>query len=165
MIDRVLLTAFMLTATWAVMSPSLLRATIGLAVTSAILTVMMFKLASPLAAVFELSVCTGLITAVFISAISLMKPLTHKETVRVARERIKRYWYLPVTMAIVGGILMLLDISLAFKAPSGTPAAGIDVRSVLWNFRQLDLFGQIIVLLAGVFGVVILFKVKDEAKK
>ena len=38
------------------------------------------------------------------------------------------------------------------------PAGDGDVRTVLWNFRQLDLFGQILILLAGVFGVLIFFK-------
>jgi hypothetical protein len=32
------------------------------------------------------------------------------------------------------------------------------VRTVLWTLRQLDLFGQILVLLAGVFGVLVLFR-------
>lgn len=155
-LDRILLILMMLTAVWAVMTASLLRATIGLAVTSAILTILMFKLNSPLAAVFELSVCTGLITAVFISAISLMKPLTYKETVTRARERIKRYWYLPLIMLAAGIGLLFLKIPADFSLPS--QAASTDVRMVLWNSRQLDMFGQIIILLAGVFGIVILFK-------
>jgi ethanolamine transporter EutH len=35
---------------------------------------------------------------------------------------------------------------------------GEGVREVLWNQRHLDLLGQIAVLLAGAFGVVVLFK-------
>jgi len=33
-----------------------------------------------------------------------------------------------------------------------------DVRIILWNLRQLDLLGQIVILLAGAFGVAVLFK-------
>ena len=33
-----------------------------------------------------------------------------------------------------------------------------DVRHVIWNFRQLDLLGQMLLLLSGVFGSVILIK-------
>ena len=33
-----------------------------------------------------------------------------------------------------------------------------DMRALLWGPRALDLLGQILVLLAGVWGVVILFK-------
>lgn len=40
--------------------------------------------------------------------------------------------------------------------------ADTDVRSVLWNKRSIDLFGQIAALLAAAVGVVVLFK---ERKK
>ena len=42
------------------------------------------------------------------------------------------------------------------------PDGGGDVRTVLWNVRQLDLFGQILILLAGVFGVLVLFKREEK---
>jgi len=44
------------------------------------------------------------------------------------------------------------------------PAKAIenDVRHLLWHSRQIDLFGQIVVLLAGVFGIVLLFKETKE---
>ena len=81
-------------AVWTVMGRSLLKATIGLAVTSALISIIIFRLNSPLAAVFELSVCTGLITAVFVSTISMTKPLTHKEILQASKDRFKRYGYL-----------------------------------------------------------------------
>jgi hypothetical protein len=31
------------------------------------------------------------------------------------------------------------------------------MRQVLWNMRQLDMFGQIILIVAGALGVVVLF--------
>jgi hypothetical protein len=37
-----------------------------------------------------------------------------------------------------------------------------DVRVILWNERLLDVLGQVVIMLAGVFGVVVLFK---ERKK
>ena len=42
-------------------------------------TLILFLLKSPLAAVFELSVCAGLITVIFISVISLTNPLSQDE--------------------------------------------------------------------------------------
>lgn len=158
--DIILLTAMVVAALWTVMTRSLLKSTIGLALTSAVITIIMFRLDSPLAAVFELSVCTGLITAVFVSTISLVKPLTHKEIVKLSKDRVKRFWYLPVIMIVVGAALIYLKLPVDFKMP--VKAAESDVRSVLWNSRQLDIFGQIVVLLAGVFGIVLLFK---ETKK
>ena len=159
-VDVIVLTAMVVAASWTVMTRSLLKSTIGLAFTSAIITIIMFRLDSPLAAVFELSVCTGLITAVFVSTISLVRPLTHKEIVKLSKDRIKRFWYLPAIMIVVGAALIYLKLPVDFKMPAG--AAQGDVRNVLWNSRQLDIFGQIVVLLAGVFGIVLLFK---ETKK
>lgn len=158
--DIILLTAMVVASSWTVMTRSLLKSTIGLAATSAIITILMFRLDSPFAAVFELSVCTGLITAVFVSTISLVKPLTHKEIVKLSKDRIKRFWYLPVIMVVAGIMLMFLNIPADFKMPA--KAVESDVRNVLWNSRQVDIFGQIVVLLAGVFGIVLLFK---ETKK
>jgi len=159
-IDIILLALMVIASMWTVMTRSLLKSTIGLAFTSAIITVIMFRLNSPLAAVFELSVCTGLITAVFVSTISLVKPLTHKEIVQLSKDRIKRFWYLPVIMVAAGAILVFLSIPADIKMPA--KAIETDVRNVLWNLRQIDIFGQIVVLLAGVFGIVLLFK---EIKK
>jgi len=159
-IDSMLLTAMVVAAIWTVMTRSLLKSAIGLALTSAVITIIMFRLNSPFAAVFELSVCTGLITAVFISTISLVKPLTHKQIVQLSKDRIKRFWYLPATVIVVGIVFIYLKIQMPLSLFAGQ-AEG-NARDVLWNSRQLDLFGQIAVLLAGVFGVVILFK---ETKK
>lgn len=156
MADNILLITVVFASLWTVMTRSLLKAALGLAVTSAVIAAMLFRLDSPLAGVFELSVCAGLITAVFISAISLMKPLTHKETIELSKKRIKRYWYLPVIMMIAGFVFLRSKVPVPFEAlPEAAP---LDVRSVLWNLRPLDLLGQIVIVLAGVFGTVILFR-------
>ncbi|MFA6142805.1 MAG: hydrogenase subunit MbhD domain-containing protein [Candidatus Omnitrophota bacterium] len=157
----VLLFAMTVSALWAVMARSLLKGTIGLALTSAIITILMFRLNAPLAAVFELSVCAGLITVIFVSAISLTKPLTHKEIECAARDRMKRFIYLPVIIVIAAVVLYYLRIPNYFaKAIMGDTA--IDVRTILWGIRHFDIFGQIALMIAGALGVVILFK---EANK
>ena len=156
-INIVLLFAMTISALWAVMARSLLKGTIGLALTSAIITILMFKLNAPLAAVFELSVCAGLITVIFVSAISLTKPLTHKEIICASRDRIKRFIYLPVIIVIAAVVLYYLKIPNYFeKAVMGNTA--IDVRAILWGIRHFDLFGQIALMIVGALGVVILFK-------
>jgi NADH-quinone oxidoreductase subunit J len=163
-IDFILLVFTAIAALWTVVGRSLLKATIGLAVTSTLISILMFRLNSPLAAMFELSVCTGLITAVFVSTISLTKPLTHKEILQISKDRIKRYWYLPVMLVVIGIALMLVKVKQDFViAP---PAAVLDdVRTVLWSFRRLDLLGQVIILLAGAIGIVILFGEKKNDKQ
>ncbi len=156
-IDAGLLTIMLVAVLWTVMGRSLLKATIGLAVTSAVITILMFRLNSPLAAVFELSVCTGLITVVFVSTISLTKPLTHKEIVEFSRERHKRFGYLPILMIVTSIVLTLIKIKNNIIVPPATNAV-TDVRYVMWNIRQLDMIGQIIVVIIGALGVVILFE-------
>ena len=70
-----LLMLLLLAGICTVMTFNLLKSAIGLAVTSAILSLLLFLMDAPLAGVFELSVCAGLITVVFISVISLTKTL------------------------------------------------------------------------------------------
>jgi NADH-quinone oxidoreductase subunit J len=147
-----------LAALWAVLSPRLLRAVIGLAVASVLVTVLLFRLDSPLAGVFELSVCAGLISAVFLGAITLTQPETDESIAASTKERIRRYWYLPPLLLLVG----VAVIQKALPSVAAVPVGSEDVRQVLWTSRHLDLLGQVIILVAGAFGVVVLFK---EAKK
>ncbi len=160
-IDLALLILTVLAALWTVMGRSLLKAAIGLAITSAVISVIIFRLNSPLAAVFELSVCSGLITAVFVSTISMTKPLTHKEILQLSKDKAKRYIYLPIILIVIGIALIMLKVRQDFAIVS-PGAAGEDVRSVLWNFRRLDLLGQVVILIAGAFGIVILFGEKKN---
>ena len=157
-IDVTVLALLVVAALWCVLSPRLLRAVVALAVASVMVTILLFRLDAPLAGVFELSVCAGLISAIFLGAITLTQPETDPEIAAGAKERIRRYWYLPV-------LLLLIGVFVAQKSLPSVPAVSVkaeDVRLVLWTSRHLDLLGQVIVLTAGAFGVVILFK---ESKK
>lgn len=156
-----LLIILILSALMVVFSSRLLVAVITLALTSIIITLLMFKLDSPLAAVFELSICAGLITVIFITTISFVKPQTQQELVESRKRRIKKYMYLPVVLALVGFILSIVIKPFSLKLPEIIQETS--VRNVLWNLRQVDLLGQIIVLLIGVFGILVLFK--DIQKK
>lgn len=158
-----LLLLLIVTALWSVMQDDLLRAAIALAGVSIIVTLLMFQMAAPLAAVFELSVCAGLITVVFVSVISLTRLLTREENIDASRERMTRFWYLPVLLIIVGVAMSFIVVPVI---PSITiQAIAADVRQVLWNERQLDMLGQILVILTGVFGIVVLFKDKPKVEK
>lgn len=162
-LDILLLVALVAAAVWTVLRGSLLRAVIALALTSIVLTGIIFRLGSPIAAVFELSVCAGLITVIFMSTISLTKPLSHKETLEYTSSRMKRFWLLPIIIAAVGASLALAVIPINFNTAAVQETAR-SFRNVLWEDRRFDLVGQIIIILAGVFGVVVLFRhhSKDE---
>ncbi len=155
-----LLVLLVLAALWASMTTALLRATLGLALTSALLAVVMFGLGATLAAVVELSVCAGLISVVLVSVTSLTEPRSLKEAIADRRRRLRRTWPLPLLLIAAGVALTFVHapVDIVLRLPAGDG----DVRTVLWSMRQLDLFGQILILLAGVFGVLVLFR--KEAK-
>jgi len=159
-IDLIILIFLILGALWVVMTRSLLRAAIALAFTSAVLSILMFRLSAPLAAVFELSVCTGLVSVLFISAIGLTHSSACEETVEYMTERLKKFRYLPFIIVAIGIALSFITVNLSLQLPP--PELEGDVPTIMWNLRPLDIVGQVIILLSGVFGVVILFK---EASK
>jgi len=152
----IILVLLVIAALWASMTTLLLRATIALALTSALLAVVMYSLGATLAAVLELSVCAGLISVVFVSVISLTQRKPFKEYVTRRMRRLRRFWPLPLVLIAIGFGLSFIHAPLQIVLP--LPGGDGDVRTVLWNLRQLDLFGQILILLAGVFGVLVLFK-------
>jgi NADH-quinone oxidoreductase subunit J len=159
-LDLCLVVALILAALSTVMSVRLLRSVIGLAATSVLLTIIMFRLHSPMAAVFELSVCAGLIPAIFISTIGLTGRTAPENLSGLRREKFKRYGLLPVLLIIAAVALS----QIVLPKVGQTEIVSASVRHVLWEHRQIDLIGQVVVLLAGAMGVVVLVKErKNEA--
>ena len=152
--------AFMaLCALWAVMATDILKSAIALALASVFLSVAMFLLGSPLAAVFELSVCAGLITVIFISVVSMIKPEGHDRaedmTLRKNR-RLKKYLPLPLLLIVAGILLWMVRVDMpALPVADVSP---LKLSEVMWGERRVDLAGQAIIILVGVFGIVVLFK-------
>ncbi len=143
-----------------VMARSLLRAAIALAFTSAVISILMFRLNSPIAAVFELSVCTGLVSVLFISTIGLTHPSVQEETFEHMVDRLRKFRLLPFIIVAIGIGLSLMAVKINLRLP--LPEIESDARTVMWNLRPLDIIGQVIILLSGVFGVIILFKESDK---
>jgi NADH-quinone oxidoreductase subunit J len=162
--NYLLLGLLALAGLWTVLTPTLIKSAIGLALTSALLTVLMFQMEAPLAGVFELSVCAGLITVIFVSAISLTRPNGDADELKRKDARSKAFLPLLGVAAWVGVMLWVTGYALDVKIPPMAHPGG-DVRSVLWDARRLELVGQILILFVGVFGVVILFKEKKAQKE
>ena len=152
----ILLIILIVSALMVVFSSKLLIGAISLALTSIMITILMFKLNSPIAAVFELSICAGLITVIFITTISFVKPSTDEELIESRKRRLKKYIYLPILVALAGYMVSVVIKPISLKLPEIIQET--NVRTVLWDLRQVDLLGQAIVLLIGVFGIVVLFK-------
>ena len=159
----ILLTGLVVSAAICIVIRNLLKAAIGLAVTSAILSIIMFVLNAPLAAVFELSVCSGFITIIFISAISMTRIHTKEELEVMEKERNKRFIYLPIILiALFALFIFVLWPNIYSSLPPTAAATGLSVQDILWNKKQVDLLGQIAIILAGVFGVIVFFKESDS---
>jgi NADH-quinone oxidoreductase subunit J len=161
-INLILLFGLILAALWTVMTVRLIRSIVGLALTSAILSVIMYRLNAPLAAVFELSVCSGLISVIFVTTVSFTQRISKERLLTRRKERLLRFWYLPIILIGAGLLLSRYLLTWQFTFATLEPAKELDVRNLLWNARHLDLLGQVVMLLAGALGVVVLFK---EPKK
>jgi len=136
-----------------------------MAVLSAILAIIMFALSADLAAALELSVCAGMITVVFISAISMTRTRTEEENKARVKDRRKRFAVLPVIL-IVALCAALFIFWPELNALIIEPEAAGDLASgseTLWGKRLVDLLGQVVIVLVGVFGILIFFK-EDEKK-
>ena len=150
-----LVVVLVLAAIITVLPVRLLRSAIGLAVTSVILSAIMFRLNSPLAAVFELSVCAGLIPAIFVSTIGMTARTAPEDLAALRKEKLKRVW--PLAVILLVAVVALTQVALP-QVRAIAASGSTDVRNVLWNERPMDLVGQIVVLLAGALAVVVLAK-------
>jgi len=144
-----------------VMIKNTLKAVIALACTSVILTIIMFIMGAPLAAIFELSVCAGLVTAIFASTISLTDNPTDEESAEKNKKRLSRYVFLPIIIVVIIGIMFITKPALDFTWFTNTVAEDT-LQNTIWHVRNLDIAGQIVVILAGVFGIVTLLKERSK---
>lgn len=154
---------FLVAAVWTVLTPRLIISAICLAVTSALLAMIMYAEGAHLAAVMELSVCSGLITVIFVSAISLVHPLTSGEWKEYVRRRRVRFIALPVIIMAIAAAMLAWP--LGFDAGIARTIADTDVRQVMWTQRPFDLIGQIAIILTGALGIVVLFKPNGDRKR
>lgn len=155
-----LLLGLIVCAILCIVRPNLIKAALWMAGMSALLALLMFLLDAPLAAAFELSVCAGLIPVIFISASSMTKITSREEQEEKRRERRRRFVWLPVMLIALGtALLALLWPRMAELLPAAfTQAGNATAQQILWNTRQIDLVGQVIIVLVGVYADIVFFK-------
>jgi len=159
----ILLAGLVVSAVMCVIIRDLLKAAIALAMVSAILAIIMFMSNAHLAAVFELSVCAGLVTVVFISSISMTRLRTKEDIAEQERLRRRRFELLPVLLIVILSVLLFAFWPrLSSVVPySAAPPETVTEQDLFWHTRQADLLGQLVAILAGVFGVLIFFKERE----
>lgn len=154
---NVLLGLTVLFALWAVSARALLTSALMLALVSVTASLLLFDFGAPWAGVFELSVCAGLITVLFISAVSLVKAAS-KETA----ENRTAFCVLPLVFAAFAVAAWFYVPAFFGEMASWKRIAGAEPRlgQTLWGLRQPDLLGQILMLAAGVFVIKLIFPKK-----
>ena len=141
---------------YAVASRSILHSAIGLALSSAMLSTVFYALGAELAAVFELSVCSGLVTVIFISGVSLShSPKVELQSEYRDRERNR---YLPALLIGGGAIMLILGFFIGSDALEFAADSADSVQEILWGSRQADVWGQIAAILCGGVAVKVLFR-------
>lgn len=128
----------------AIRAPRLITAALWLAAVSMQLAVMLFLLGAPDVAVIELSVGAGLVTVLFVFAISVAGELTEDLPTIVPR---------PLAASLIFFVIIFLTL---FLLPTPTPAptaAEADFATVMWEQRAVDVWLQIALIFAGVLGM------------
>lgn len=135
----------------------LLYVAVSLATISAILSLVLFKFGANIAGVFELSVCAGLITVLFIATVSLTKDSDKKRESRLPT------YFIPLFVLIFIGIdfFIMQWLARSLLAVSAPQQAGT-FQKVFWEMRGSDILGQVALILAGVFGILALFRLKEK---
>lgn len=163
-IHIVLLSLIIIFSILAVSYARVIRGAILLGVVSMLVSISLFLLSSPLAGIFELSVCSGLITVIFVSVISLTIPPDDKQRKMNAVSMVKKMTLLFLLVLVCGFCLYVLNSkNITFIPLMQNVQETIDTRDNIWNLRHVDLIGQALILLTGIFAVVVLFK-KDNNK-
>ncbi|HOJ86000.1 MAG: NADH-quinone oxidoreductase subunit J [Elusimicrobiales bacterium] len=145
----------------AVISKKLINSAIMLALLSIGVSILLFAYNAPWAAVFELSVCAGLITVLFVSAVSLVK---HDEE-NIKENRVK-YVLLPLLLIgfiisasiIVPEYFSKLQIFSTYNTQKEEP-----IGKLIWLYRGVDIIGQLTLLASSVFVIKHIFFKRKEA--
>lgn len=139
----------------------LLYVAISLAALSAVLALVLFQFGANFAGVFELSVCAGLITVLFVATVSLTKDSDREKQLRLPA------YFLPLFILIFVGldIFVVQWLARSVLTAGSTQVASGTFQTVFWEKRSSDILGQVTLILAGVFGILSLFRVKAKEKK
>lgn len=136
----------------------LLHSALGLAVASILLAVVLFLHGANIAAVFELSVCAGLITVLFVSTVSLTKDSDQRD-----ESSLPRTFIVPVA-AILLGVAWFGARFIVARLPAAAAGAPGSFAEAFWGLRATDLLGQMALILVGVLGMLAMLRTRDDGR-
>ena len=137
----------------------LLYAAASLAAASVLLSIVLFQFGANIAAAFELSVCAGLITVLFVSTVSLTMDSDQK-----TEAKLPAVFLLPM-LALFAGLAYFLVHWLAGARPApAAQAQALTFQEAFWGQRTTDILGQISLVLVGVFGLLAILRAKSTGR-
>jgi NADH:ubiquinone oxidoreductase subunit 6 (subunit J) len=145
----------------AVREKRLLIAALWLALSSALVSWLMYNLGALEVAVVELSVGAGLVTVLFVFAINIAGDETEKQQSIIPRPLA---WVLIVVGIALLGWMILPALQVGrFMATLEFPAGSIeDFRRMVWQERSMDTLLQVVLIFAGVMSVLSLLGSRKE---
>ncbi len=149
MLYAVLVIAAIACAIQAIRSPRLLVSALWLAGVSALVAIIFYLMGAHEVAVIELSVGAGLVTVLFVFAISVAGD-------DLARASPAVPWSLALVLAGLAALALIWLLRGALPAPaeSGSAAqASASFTATLWSDRALDVLMQVVLIFTGVMGV------------
>jgi uncharacterized MnhB-related membrane protein len=128
----------------AIRASRLLTAALWLAGLSALVSVLFYLMRAPRVAVIELSVGAGLVTVLFVFAIGIAGEEITRQGALVPRPAA---WALGLLVSLSLGwfVLPLIGVEVPISEPS--------LGSILWEWRALDVWVQVVLIFGGVLGV------------
>jgi uncharacterized MnhB-related membrane protein len=142
--------AAIVSAIMALRTQRLLVSALWLAGTSALVALLLYLMGAPEIAVVELSVGAGLVTILFVFAISVAGDEALDVRTVIPRP-------LAIALVVVTALLLaLLILSRPLLATFGAAAAtsSAPLADVLWQQRGMDVLVQIVLIFGGVLGVI-----------
>jgi uncharacterized MnhB-related membrane protein len=128
----------------AIRAPRLLVASLWLAALSALLSVFFYLMGAPRIAVIELSVGAGLVTVLLVFAIGIAGDEAAGQRPLIPR---------PISWGLGFVVLLLMGWFVVPLVGAPAPATEPSLASLLWQGRALDAWIQVVLIFAGVMGV------------
>lgn len=154
MLGIVIAGGMIICAIQAIRSAHLLNSAIWLAGCSALIALLIYMLGAPQIAVIELSVGAGLVTVLFVFAINI----TGEDASTILPSIPRPVAWIMVVLSMAVFIWMVLS-------NLGTPFTSVDdlpLMDYLWSTRGADLMLQVVLIFAGVLGMLSLLSGSDR---
>ena len=146
LVHGLIVVGLLICAIQAVRAQRLLLSALWLAGASALVALMLYLLGAPEVAVIELSVGAGLVTVLFVFAISISGDETVESKAVIP-------WPLVTGMAVLlVGLLGWYLLPASSQVAEAGPVPG-SLSVILWQSRGLDILVQVVLIFSGVLGL------------